>query len=44
MPPAIETQALSKRFGPVLAVDGQDALELHVEAAALEDLLGRVGA
>ena len=38
---------LHRRYGeriPVLAVDGQDALELHVEAAALEDLLGRVGA
>ena len=29
---------------PVLAVDGEDVLELRVEAAALEGLLGRVGA
>ena len=37
---------LHRRYGeriPVLAMDGQDALELHVEAGALEDLLGRVG-
>ena len=38
---------LHRRYGeriPVVAVDGEDALELRVETAALERLLGRVGA
>lgn len=38
---------LHDRYGeriPVVAVDGRDALELRVEAVALERLLGRVGA
>jgi glutaredoxin len=37
---------LHHRYGeriPVVAVNGEDALELHVEAAALERVLGRVG-
>jgi glutaredoxin-like protein DUF836 len=37
---------LHHRYGeriPVVAVDGRDWLELHVEATALERLLGRVG-
>ncbi len=36
---------LHRRYGeriPVLCVDGQEAFELGVEAAALRDLLGRV--
>ncbi|HEV2724253.1 MAG TPA: glutaredoxin family protein [Thermoleophilaceae bacterium] len=39
--------SLHRRYGeriPVLAVDGEDALELRVDAAALERLLGRVNA
>ena len=39
--------ALHRRYGeriPVLAVDGEDVLELQVDAAALEELLGRVDA
>jgi len=38
---------LHRRYGeriPVVALDGEDALELHVEATALERLLARVGA
>jgi hypothetical protein len=38
---------LHRRYGeriPVLAVDGEDTLELQVDAVALEGLLGRVGA
>ena len=38
---------LHRRYGeriPVVALDGEDALELHVEAKALERLLARVGA
>ena len=38
---------LHRRYGeriPVLAIDGSDALELQVDAVALEELLGRVGA
>jgi hypothetical protein len=37
---------LQRRYGeriPVLCVDGEEAFELGVDAAALEDLLGRVG-
>jgi hypothetical protein len=37
---------LHHRYGeriPVVAVNGEDAFELHVEAAALERVLGRVG-
>ena len=37
---------LHHRYGeriPVVAVDGRDALELHVDAAAIERVLGRVG-
>jgi len=37
---------LHRRYGeriPVVAVDGEDALELRVEALALQRLLGRVG-
>jgi hypothetical protein len=36
---------LQRRYGeriPVVAVDGTDELELHVDAAALERLLARV--
>jgi glutaredoxin len=39
--------SLNRRYGeriPVLAVDGEEAFDLHVDAAALADLLGRVGA
>ena len=38
---------LHRRYGeriPVVAVDGEDALELRVDPAALERLLGRVDA
>jgi hypothetical protein len=38
---------LHRRYGeriPVLCVDGRVAFELGVDAAALRDLLGRVGA
>ena len=38
---------LDRRYGeriPVLCVDGEEAFELGVDAAALDDLLGRVGA
>jgi len=38
---------LHRRYGeriPVVAVDGEDVLELYVDAVALERLLGRVGA
>ena len=38
---------LHRRYGeriPVLAIDGSDALELQVDAVALEELLGRVDA
>ena len=37
---------LNRRYGeriPVLAVDGEDAIELGVDAPALRELLGRVG-
>lgn len=37
--------ALHRRYGeriPVLEVDGEPAFDLRVDAAALEDLLGRV--
>ena len=39
--------ALHHQYGeriPVVAVNGEEALELRVEAAALERVLGRVGA
>ena len=38
---------LHRRYGeriPVLAIDGEDALELQVDPVALEGLLGRVDA
>jgi hypothetical protein len=38
---------LNRRYGeriPVVAVDGDEAFELHVDAEALCSLLGRVGA
>ena len=38
---------LHRRYGeriPVLCVNGEEAFELGVDAAALKDLLGRVGA
>ena len=37
---------LERRYGeriPVVAIDGIEALELHVDAAALGELLARVG-
>ena len=39
--------SLHRRYGeriPVLAVDGEDVLELRVDTAAVEALLGRVDA
>ncbi len=38
---------LHRRYGeriPVLCVNGEEAFEFRVDAAALKDLLGRVGA
>jgi len=38
---------LNRRFGeriPVVAINGEDAFEFHVDARALVTMLGRVGA